>query len=425
MHERSARARIESTSRRLNATAPRRRDRLLWGRASARRKRHLPVPVPVPPGTHPELLDRRSRRYQRALLLFWRMRCAWRRDHLCDGVRKVLLHRSLRASDKSRTDRGERPNCANRAAAERSILGALRSGSFTRRCWIAPCHLYEQQLWSSERALSYLHIRAIPDDLARRQRLGYAIGRTLVRHLSGLDNGRDARHRSRARAGDRTTVGQHAEEPAPRILLRSTHRPRAARRAAHLDDWPGGRGPGRRTASSETSPAPKAARGQSTSRSQEKSRCSDWSTLSASGRPTSWRGRWTGGWPQLGPADLRDLRHALSCRPAAVPVRSAGDLRRLRSGPGGPQRRRAPAPSLRQSLAADPAAKQPGPRGSRRFWAKADRIFACSSAVLARPPGSTVASKSEPVAIPPEPSPTVAVVVAEQCRADFLQALAH
>ena len=39
--------------------------------------------------------------------------------------------------------------------------------------------LYEQQLWSSDRAQNYLHARGIPDDLARRQRLGYASGRTL------------------------------------------------------------------------------------------------------------------------------------------------------------------------------------------------------------------------------------------------------
>jgi DNA primase len=43
--------------------------------------------------------------------------------------------------------------------------------------------LYEAQLWDDRRALTYLRRRAIPEDLARTQRLGYANGRTLVGHL--------------------------------------------------------------------------------------------------------------------------------------------------------------------------------------------------------------------------------------------------
>jgi hypothetical protein len=48
--------------------------------------------------------------------------------------------------------------------------------------------------------------------------------------------------------------------------------------------------------------------------------------------------------------------------------------------------------------------------------------FACSSAEPAQPPG--VASRSETAAIGPE-SPSVAVEVADKCRADFQHALAH
>lgn len=43
--------------------------------------------------------------------------------------------------------------------------------------------LYEQQLWGNERALAYLRYRAIDEEVARKQRLGYADGRSLLAQL--------------------------------------------------------------------------------------------------------------------------------------------------------------------------------------------------------------------------------------------------
>jgi DNA primase len=53
-------------------------------------------------------------------------------------------------------------------------------------------HFYEDQLWRSERALAYLHARAVRDDVARGHRLGYADGRTLVHHLRQASSGNAA-----------------------------------------------------------------------------------------------------------------------------------------------------------------------------------------------------------------------------------------
>ena len=44
-------------------------------------------------------------------------------------------------------------------------------------------HFYEEQLWRSERAVAYLRTRAVRDDVARAQRLGYADGHSLLHHL--------------------------------------------------------------------------------------------------------------------------------------------------------------------------------------------------------------------------------------------------
>jgi DNA primase len=76
----------------------------------------------------------------------------------------------------------------------------------TERCWerLAPdsaesevlelvVHLYEEQLWQSERALAYLRTRAVPEDVARTQRLGYADGRRLLPYLRESTAGNPAR----------------------------------------------------------------------------------------------------------------------------------------------------------------------------------------------------------------------------------------
>jgi DNA primase len=44
-------------------------------------------------------------------------------------------------------------------------------------------HIFEEQLWRSPRAVAYLRTRAVREDVARAQRLGYADGRTLLQHL--------------------------------------------------------------------------------------------------------------------------------------------------------------------------------------------------------------------------------------------------
>ena len=43
--------------------------------------------------------------------------------------------------------------------------------------------VFEEQLWRSPRAVAYLRTRAVREDVARAQRLGYADGRTLLQHL--------------------------------------------------------------------------------------------------------------------------------------------------------------------------------------------------------------------------------------------------
>lgn len=45
---------------------------------------------------------------------------------------------------------------------------------------------YEQQLWQSARARAYLRRRAIPEEIARAQRVGYAVGHTLIERLANL-----------------------------------------------------------------------------------------------------------------------------------------------------------------------------------------------------------------------------------------------
>jgi len=45
--------------------------------------------------------------------------------------------------------------------------------------------VYEDQLWRSRRAQDYLRSRAVPEEVARTQRLGYADGHTLLHHLEG------------------------------------------------------------------------------------------------------------------------------------------------------------------------------------------------------------------------------------------------
>ena len=50
--------------------------------------------------------------------------------------------------------------------------------------------VYEDQLWRSRRAQDYLRSRAVPEEVARTQRLGYADGRTLLHHLEGAGHDR-------------------------------------------------------------------------------------------------------------------------------------------------------------------------------------------------------------------------------------------
>jgi DNA primase len=45
--------------------------------------------------------------------------------------------------------------------------------------------IYQDQLWRTTRAQSYLRSRGVSEDIARSQRIGYANGRTLINHLSG------------------------------------------------------------------------------------------------------------------------------------------------------------------------------------------------------------------------------------------------
>jgi DNA primase len=46
--------------------------------------------------------------------------------------------------------------------------------------------LYEERLWTNERALAYVRRRAITEEVARKQRLGYADGHSLSRYLHSL-----------------------------------------------------------------------------------------------------------------------------------------------------------------------------------------------------------------------------------------------
>jgi DNA primase len=71
-------------------------------------------------------------------------------------------------------------------------------------------HFYEEQLWRNERALAYLHTRAVPVEIARAQRLGYADGRSLLQHLRQVASG-DAARSSLAVAVD---LGLVVERPA-------------------------------------------------------------------------------------------------------------------------------------------------------------------------------------------------------------------
>jgi hypothetical protein len=101
---------------------------------------------------------------------------------LCSFVEAcgLLTHRP-RPSTSDRVTRTERPQTGR-------SWEDLDPESIHAQVLDRTLRLYEQQLWSSDRAQKYLHARGIPDDLARRHRLAYASGRTLVRHLSLRDN---------------------------------------------------------------------------------------------------------------------------------------------------------------------------------------------------------------------------------------------
>jgi DNA primase len=107
----------------------------------------------------------------------------------------------------------EREDCSFQEACERLSAGGRSPMVETvhpiavkpaGRCWeeLAPesvearvlelaVGVYEQALWQDTRALAYLRKRAIPEEVARKHRLGYANGRSLLEDLkSGSDSGR-------------------------------------------------------------------------------------------------------------------------------------------------------------------------------------------------------------------------------------------
>ena len=68
--------------------------------------------------------------------------------------------------------------------------GPVDAGSFWTRNRLRTIvqlatQVYEDQLWGSRRAQDYLRSRAVPEEVARTQRLGYADGHTLLHHLEG------------------------------------------------------------------------------------------------------------------------------------------------------------------------------------------------------------------------------------------------
>ncbi|MBV9356685.1 MAG: hypothetical protein JO023_14325, partial [Chloroflexi bacterium] len=69
----------------------------------------------------------------------------------------------------------------------------LRLDSDEAQVLDATVSLYQEQLWQSDRALAYLRHRAIDEEVARTQRLGYADGRTLLARLRDERGGQDQR----------------------------------------------------------------------------------------------------------------------------------------------------------------------------------------------------------------------------------------
>src|SRR5262249_17264788 len=47
------------------------------------------------------------------------------------------------------------------------------------------CRVFEERLWESEHAVRYVRARAVPEEIARRQRIGYADGHSLLARLRG------------------------------------------------------------------------------------------------------------------------------------------------------------------------------------------------------------------------------------------------
>ena len=329
------------------------------------------------------------------------MRCARRRDHVRHGARGVLVPGGVRAAVESHAAAGERSQRAVGAAAERRCWEHLEPESIRRACWTGAAGLRGAALVEARVPRAYLRTRGCsrgcgPTPTARLRR-SVALSSA---HQSGSTTDRCSHRRSSSgwcwNAPSDNTPKTCARFFFDRLIIPELRQGGPSGASAARSRTP----VVRHWASSETPPAPTAARDRSTWGCRAKSRSSAWSTSSASGRLHRRGSGRLARCRRLGPAGLRDLRHALSRRTAARAGRSAGDLRRLRPGPCGPERRRALRATLRQPLATGAAAEQPRPGRARRPGRTVARLRHSGRPCARRRLAATVASKPKLVAMP-------------------------
>ena len=85
-----------------------------------------------------------------------------------------------------------RESATHAGTAAATYVGTARPGGAGRTCQPTPLEarvldlalqVYQAELWRNARAQAYLRSRAVPEDVARTQRLGYADGGALLRWL--------------------------------------------------------------------------------------------------------------------------------------------------------------------------------------------------------------------------------------------------
>jgi hypothetical protein len=230
--------------------------------------------------------------------------------------------------------------------------------------------VYQAELWRNARAQACLRLRAVPEGVARTQRLGYADGGALLRWLR-----QEARPDLLLAAADLGSIQERpsGEGEAPvyreffvdRLIIAELRQGRpiwCIGRA--IDDPP-----------TQPAVAEKQVGGPPIPAVRPRPKCLGlpgekpvigWNKSSAGMSHISSKGRWTGSPPS--PGSYRPSRSAgrISHRTPARARRGARDLWRLRPGPRWPQRRRALRSPLRQPLAAGAVVEQSGPGRARR-----------------------------------------------------------